>query len=76
MQLQGKKRKLPAQSQAQSQAAGSDHLEQPQTKSKGPAPFCKKLLQCSIEWLFCFVFLNKPLRGKVFGPFKNADCPW
>lgn len=47
----------------------------PQTKSKGPAPFCKKLLQCSIEWLSLF-FFNKPLRGKVFGPFKNADCPW
>ena len=31
---------------------------EPQTKSKGPAPFCKKLLQCSIEWLSLFFLIN------------------
>ena len=31
---------------------------EPQTKSKGPAPFCKKLLQCSIEWFSFFFLIN------------------
>lgn len=41
----------------------------PQTKSKGPAPFCKKLLQCSIEWLSLFFLINL-WEGKCLVPLK------
>ena len=46
---------------------------EPQTKSKGPAPFCKKLLQCSIEW-FSFFFLINLWEGKCLVPLKTQTA--
>ena len=44
-------------------------------KAKVPPLSVRNNFSAPLNGCCCFL-LNKPLRGKVFGPFKDADCPW